>query len=659
MTPRNLRVIRTGLALLMLSVVDGHTPGQSVAHASENLSETERGQLEVQFRSELSQFLYPEQFVLSVIERTDTGGTAGSQEQDILPGLGRAAADTSYDVLLVLDASVSESKAGLARGIIERLGGNKVTVQVASAPVLKVMPPQMLEESRLKNSIYSQPQPGSQRESQENLRQDPERRFEGDPFANQAPGQSPSAPQPSLFQLVQESPNFALKSLAVLWAAGASLVGLIFLLRKLVERNAASAVPPSHAAPSFAPQSLVPPSLGNPWAGRPSEITRDSELGAARDGGAALSKSNGSLGFEAHRPAPERVAKVLTNWIAESESSLDLARRYFRSLNLQEVETISALMHPGDVERLHGAPLAAADHTDEETEQLQLNSRMRLELSKLSARRSQTESDGPLDFLNELDERLLARLLEPENDHDIAAVCTQLAAHRLKFLLVQLPEERLASILASIQGIGQLKAEDLNPLVQRLQSRRDMFEAALVRPEELLSSSVHVLEVIQDLGKRMRVAARYFSASKSEHVAELHSKVLLLSDIAFLSKSGLRSLAQVIDVQIFAQCFSSDHELGRRVAQSLPAAYGEMFLAEMSLESVSSGTISPKALAESCRLLSQRFTALVEQAVIDGSEVDAAKRRSRAHLASIEEGRTADSDPGDDQGSDASIEGAA
>jgi hypothetical protein len=631
----------------------------TLSGGASSFSDSERSQLESQFRSELSQFLYAEQYVLSVIQKSN------SDDTDVLPGLARSTNEAAYDVLLVLDAGVSESKAGLARGIIERLGGDKVTVRVASAPVLKVMPPQMLEESRLKNSSYSQPRPEQSGGSdpERGFQASPQRRLEDNPFADEPKGQSQSpgqpAQQPTLFQLVQESPHFALQVLAVLWAAGASLVGLIFLLRKLLERSTGSLPAPAPSQAWKAPSNTVV-NDSKPSSSAPSQSPRNNEREGASETNSDRMQLNASSvqeSMDSHRPAPDRVATVLTQWIAESEAGLSFARSYFNSLTLHETELISALMHPGDVERIHSAPASSGESAEQEVDPVLLSRRMRAELSKLSSRGQKPATGGPLDFLASMDERLLARVVGDESDQDIAAVCSQLAAHRLQHLLTHLPEARLAAILASLQDLSDLKAEDLTPLAHRLQARRDMLEAALVQPEGLIHSAVHVLEVIEDLGKRTRIAERYLASSDPKLFAELHAKVLLLSDIAFLSKASLRVLAQGIEAQKFAICFVNERELGSMVAKSLHPAYAEMFLAEIFLESTTSNLPSnmpsTQTFLEACRTLSQKYLALVEQLVIEGAEVDSCKRRSREYLASLAKERKVEEQSGDD------LEGAA
>lgn len=565
--------------------------------------------LQSQIRAELSQFLFPEQYVMSVIERSSNGGV------DVLPGLPSSSGVTGIDILLVLDTGVSDAKAELARAIIERIGGDQVALQLASAPVLKTTPPAILDEIRLKNTVY----PQNQQSQDPPLLNELEGPRDGEPQpAEQAPPRIESPP--TLFELIQASPRFSVYVLAVLWAAVASMLGLAYLLKRLFNT-------PDQTPSRTAVKPQIAPKLEGPHEGLARKHRDTANFGPASLEEKVRKQDQSISQEESHeRVPPHLIARVLSKWVSESSHGLLRAQQYFKSLSLKEIESVGSMMHKDDIRILSQSITSDLIKDLDASEQYLLERHMRAELSLVNTQEGSAQSHSPLDFLSTLDSSTLSTIISSESDYHIAVICTQLPAQRLQFLLSFMDEVRLASILSMIHELQNLKLEDVIPLAERLRSNLAAVESSLLRPDMQIDSAARMLDGIADLSKRSRIAGYYFASSSSDSDA-VHRRVLLLSDVAFLSPQCLRALAQTMESQTLAYCFSTDPDLGDITAARLPAAYGQMF--RETLKSEPSRSSQLEAWSE----LSKAIRNLSDSGVIDERDIQRAKAESRKYLA--------------------------
>jgi hypothetical protein len=333
----------------------------------------------------------------------------------------------------------------------------------------------------------------------------------------------------------------------------------------------------------------------------------------------------GEADSHVERVAPDRMARVLTKWISDSGQGLEMAQKYFRNLRLNEIETVAAHMHQDDLALLTRV-FTSDSASDISSDDLHvLESRMRAEVSQVNTSDVRMSPDSPLGFLSQLDGVTLAHILRPESDSEIALVCTQLPVQRLHLLFSHLEDLRLASILAAMEHVSDLKPVDLIPVGERLRARVVAFESSLVRPDDQIIAAVQVLEAISDLSKRTRVAAHYAVSGGSSFEA-IHKRVLILSDVAFFGKQALRVLAQAMDSQKFAHCFYLDAALGDLVADALPTSYGQIFRENLRSEPTSA------AQALAWNDLVALTQSLVDRGTISERDFNQAKKESRRYL---------------------------
>ena len=440
-------------------------------------------------------------------------------------------------------------------------------------------------------------------------------------FAKKVEPPEPTPPPvKDLFSLIQDNKDVLIRILILLWAAAASLIAVIGLMRRFSNPQAAT-TGPQPFQPRFDPSG----SRG----GDPNNSAAPGKAPTVND--EAYSKDQAQLDQiqdlvqVASENAP-KVAKVITRWVGLSDDNARYAAIFFKSCNLKTIESIAALLHPSDIEKImkHNiSPFFALG-----AENIKVIDLMRSDLALLAAEKVLRDRPEPLDFFKTLSDDDVIAVLEDEPLHVVALISTQIPAHRMQKFFASLDSNVLNSLCAMISTLESPSVEVFNAIREVMLTKTKSLGSTFVNEKVRSQTLIQVMQVVQS-PKKLIDAARILLRENPAIYKTVRPTLLIPLDFNHMPSSVTTLLSQSIDADVMAEALAGLGIDFTRLIDMLPEVYRAVFTDKMSRD------VDPASQVKNWLALLQAIRDLVGTGFITEAELVTARMMTDEMLGSF------------------------
>ncbi len=535
---------------------------------------------EQELRSQLDRLFYAEQYLLDirVSPLKNPGGTLATPNSPPLPLPGLAIvplptgtpgshtlgdpSKSPYDLLLVVDTSISQARQNIAAEVIKRhlesYGFDKSTkVDIRRQPILKVVPKDLAPLASRDPFQGSGSKPAEQKPDQD-----------GKTPPNGAQEKTQDNQKQNIYDFIEHKRELATKVLITLWTAGASLIALFaFLHRPRKSNGAPREVPsPAHGVQGNGPS----PQKATPQGGTKAGLSKEDLFSKDE----ALFKQVQEMVQEAQQ-APHKVAHILTRWVEATDERSRYGSIFLKNCDIKTTESICKNLHPSDIEKLISRSISDFEpFSDDNRRALEL---MRNELAMMAAQQSFKEKLNPLPFLKIISDDDLAKLLDASSLKELAMIATLVPAHRLTRFFETHPQITYKDLLTSVALLEDLEPQHFVPLQLRLEEKLQKISSIVVTKDQKVNSIKQLIISIKD-PKIQSEAARSTFVNQTKLFEDIRPSLILFEDLINLSQRAAKVLFQSIDGEALGIAWSGLSIDANFIASLLPEAIRETFL---------------------------------------------------------------------------------
>lgn len=434
---------------------------------------------------------------LEVLGRLEQGRFAPGNERIVLGG--------NADLLIVFDKSVPKERMNVAKDI-----------------VLRTLEAQSLKSSVKVNAV--------QRDINKN------------PVKKEEPVPKPEREPSFLEQLVREK-DFLVKGLIAFWIIVATLMGVYFVLRRvLVSHSDSSAIDNSRGMGSS--------KLGESAKNLNSDSSREASSGKETESKTNIySKNQATLDSmkeiaEEAKTSPAKIARILSRWVSKSEESSRQASVFLKYCDIKTVEAVCRLLHPSDLEKIIEHRIEDFDPFG--VENLRVIDRMRGDFALLASEHLLKQKPDPLSFLKFLSDDDLKSVLEGEDESTIALVATQVPTHRLQQFIDGLNPEKVSSIISSLSSIQKTSIGDFDKLKDHLTSKAEQISSNLFSEKDKAVSLQLLIAGVGSPALQLSLLSKLRDESRDLY-RKVRSEIFIVPDLNYLSSRCRTLLVQSVD----------------------------------------------------------------------------------------------------------------
>lgn len=562
-------------------------------------------------RSSLDRLFYAEQYVLDVQTSSDNAaqasglpGLSGGSSGDGLPGLNFGGDTNSYNVLVILDSSISQERVRIAREVLTRYiesrgMSERVSFNLKQDKVLKVLPEELQSTTR---QVVS----GT-----------------GGQQTAQSPGAAPSAMQPpasdqsktSIYDFIENKRELAVRALVVLWTALASLIALYIVIQRMFgsryireSRGNQSAF----SGPTIVggnPSAPVAPG-GNGGAGK-SAMTKDDIYSKDQ----ALFQHIQDI-VEQARQEPGKVAKVMERWVETSADNVRYAAIFLKNCDIKTIENVSKHLHPADIQRIVETDIEDFDPFSDENRRVL--DEVRAQIALMAASHAVKERPDVFDFLKSISDEDLLSVLSGESIDDIALIATQIPVHRMTGYISSLEPETMQNLMSRISALNSPSLEDIAPLRKRLEQKTGSLGEVLVTKASRVQTLTQMISNVS-LPDRQEEAAQNLKVQYPDIYQLVRKGVILAGDLEYLPARAQKVFLQQVDGEILGTAFSTINRPVTSLLENMPPAVREVF------EDYVGRQHDQDSVSKSWKKVQEELRELVSSGLISGQEIHSAK----------------------------------
>lgn len=549
--------------------------------------------LEEKVRNQFERMFFTEQYVLDLkVSKGDSGKSEAQSapiDEENLPGLGFTGTKFSdlleegpvvadpdalrfdprnrVEALVVLDETVSETRAELAYEVLRRLASSvapeqNIRIDIQRQKILKTQPPAL----RVAPLKAEDSEPLKEPEKQEDLP-------EANPQASQNKGDGDRAP--TALEWFAKNQDLSLRILALAWSALASLLAVYILLKRIFFKDT---LPKESENRSRAQNS-------NPVSDSPnSSQSNGSNKKATRE--ELYSKDEATLRFiqqmsQEISNAPKKVAKLISKWVETSEENVRYAALVMKNCDISTIEAVCANMHPGEINLIFSQQLDSFDPFSEEN--IRVLDILKGELAVLAATPAEKEKQDPMEFTKTLSDEELSRILIDEPPAIIAKIAALVKPHRIQKLFTQLPGDVLAKVFDEMANMAPITPEAASGLELKLRYKLDVVESHLVKREDRSKIISQALAVVKDPGRQLALSIKLLNTDE-KLFDEVRTEILLPADLNKFSLKLVKLITQYIDADTLGTSLSGMRLSFKQLEGQLPSAYLAVFLEKLQIE---------------------------------------------------------------------------
>jgi hypothetical protein len=563
-------------------------------------------------RTSLDRLFYPEQYVLDVQVSGDAGpattglpGLSGGGSEG-LPGLNFGADNQAYNVLIVLDSSISSERVRIAREVVTRQiesrgMTNRVTLNLKQDKVLKVLPDELQSTTR---QIVS----GSNGAS-------------GSPANGSAPVAAPTPSEQaktSIYDFIENKRELAVRALVVLWTALASLIALYIVVQRL-----------------FGSRSIRETRGGQGAGGGPTILSSNPSAPVA-PGGAG---SNGKSGMtkeeiyskdqalfqhiqdvvEQARQEPGKVAKVMERWVQTGADNVRYAAIFMKNCDIKTIENVSKHLHPTDIQRIVETDVEDFDPFSDENRRVL--DEVRAQIALMAASHAVKERPDVFDFLKSISDEDLLSVLSGESIDDIALIATQIPVHRMTVYISGLDPEAMQALMNKISELHSPSLDDIAPLRKRLEKKTGSIGEVLVTKASRVQTLTQMISNVS-LPDRQEEAAENLKAQYPDIYQLVRKGIILVSDLEFLPARAQKVFLQQVDGEILGTAFSTIGRSMTNLLENMPPAVRVVYVDYVGR------THDQDSVSKSWKKIQDELRDLVSSGLISNQEVQSAKTQA-------------------------------
>jgi flagellar motor switch protein FliG len=599
-----------------------------LATASSAEANMRLNEIEGRLRAYLENHLDPDQFMVAVtLKEGGPAGAAGArqpqsegQPSESLPGLPGFSADPSqlprYRAYFDLDGRL------LGTG----MGSDPVTVHVL---LNSSVSPEKVRELRRMIPIIGRLNTANGDDIRVSTG-----RIQRSPATESEPGRAGSAQQSvqhnwidSIMRFRQEFTSLALGLIAAIGAV-VLLHGLLSVLRERAKKPGAGG---SAGATVSGPGSVV---MAGGASGRAARLPGDEERVADGEGEDAENETRRPVapGREAAVQAlihdmnqasadhPERIAKLLTEWIQRGEVGAKNAAHFVSNLTMKARESVLNHMLPSDLQYLDGIVITDFEPTNEAN--VLALAQARQDLLKITASSlRQKDAYTRFAFLNQIEDETLVDLLKGETAQTAAYVATLVPGHRMAQYIKSLTDQSQNEFVQALGRIDAMPESERLRTIDAFRAKWDRSQTIGISEKSKVNAVASVLAQIHNPTRQRELLESLASVAPAVGKG-VRDQIVMFEDVPLLQDRFLKMLVLDEDPVIVARAFSdADLDLKSRVVTLLPRAAAEIF----DYEQQNISRYSKEEIEFSKHRLVARMTQLVQGRVISLDDVRVAR----------------------------------
>lgn len=312
---------------------------------------------------------------------------------------------------------------------------------------------------------------------------------------------------------------------------------------------------------------------------------------------------------------PERIVRLLTNWIQSGEVGIRNAGIFIHNFDMQTTEQVLAKMLASDVNYLKDQIDTDFDPFSDENNRVIMQARQ--DLMKIVAEFSKSEKQNDFQFINELEQHMLVEVLKDEPPQVLALFSTVVPAHRLAEILKKQSPEHEREFIESLCEMKAVSSTQITETTDRLKKKIAVCKQMPFTEDEKAQTFINLLKNIKS-DKHRNLILNEISEKAPDIQKRVRDNTFLFQDVIHLSDRATKILMQELDPAYVARAFSRESaEAKEKVRLVLPKSSLEIFDYELSQQNI----FPDHEYDEACMVLIDQLSILVYSKVINSTEI--------------------------------------
>lgn len=312
---------------------------------------------------------------------------------------------------------------------------------------------------------------------------------------------------------------------------------------------------------------------------------------------------------------PERIVRLLTNWIQSGEVGIRNAGIFIHNFDMQTTEQVLAKMLASDVNYLKDQIDTDFDPFSDENNRVIMQARQ--DLMKIVAEFSKSEKQNDFQFINELEQHMLVEVLKDEPPQVLALFSTVVPAHRLAEILRKQTPEHEKEFIESLCEMKTISSAHIAETTERLKKKIAVCKQMPFTEDEKAQTFINLLKNIKS-DKHRNLILDEISEKAPDIQKRVRDNTFLFQDVLHLSDRATKILTQELDPTYVARAFSRESvEAKEKIRSVLPKASLEIFDYELNQQNI----FPDQEYEEACMVLIDQLSILVYSKVINSTEI--------------------------------------
>ncbi|MEQ1878496.1 MAG: FliG C-terminal domain-containing protein [Bdellovibrionia bacterium] len=278
---------------------------------------------------------------------------------------------------------------------------------------------------------------------------------------------------------------------------------------------------------------------------------------------------------------PDRIARLLTEWIQRGESGIRSAAMLLHNFELKVQEGVLAKMVPSDLDYLQPHVDINFDPFAEQNVLVIFNARQSLmKITAQSLREGDVSHD--LAFMAQLEDEVLLEILRNEPSDILALACTQVPAHRVATVAKTLSPEKQTAFFVSLCRLDKIDNSARKEIAARLKRKLESSHLLAFTQTAKINAVANLLNHIPSPTRQEAILEAIKEVSPEVN-SGVRDRILLFDDVVHLPDRILKILLLEADPVVVSVAFrESAQNLKDRITFNLPKASAEIFTFEVS-----------------------------------------------------------------------------